>query len=59
VSGEASDAGACLYVISWGLERAKIGVAGDARKRLREPFSALDVVGAGELTAALESLRRD
>jgi hypothetical protein len=36
VGGEASDAEACLYVISCGLERAKIGVAGGARKRLRE-----------------------
>jgi hypothetical protein len=36
MSGEVRDAAAYLYVISWGLERAKIGVAGDARKRLRE-----------------------
>src|SRR6266536_3371297 len=37
MSGEASGTeGWCLYVISCGLERAKIGVAGDAQKRLRE-----------------------
>src|SRR6266705_2342621 len=37
MSGEASGTeGWCLYVISCGLERAKIGVADDARKRLRE-----------------------
>ncbi len=36
MSGEPSGAEASLYVISCGLERAKIGVAGDARKRLRE-----------------------
>jgi hypothetical protein len=36
VSGEASGPGACLYVISCRLDRVKIGVAGDARKRLRE-----------------------
>jgi len=36
VSREPSDPEACVYVISYGLDRAKIGVAGDARKRLRE-----------------------
>jgi len=36
VSGEASGAEAYLYVISCRLDLAKIGVAGDARKRLRE-----------------------
>ena len=36
MGGEASGQGAYLYLISCGLERAKIGVAGDARKRLRE-----------------------
>jgi len=37
MSGEASGAEAYLYVISSRrLERAKIGVAGDAEKRLRE-----------------------
>jgi hypothetical protein len=37
MSGETRAAeAACVYVISCGLERAKIGVAGDARKRLRE-----------------------
>ena len=37
MSGEVRDAEAYLYVISCGgLERAKIGVAGDAGKRLRE-----------------------
>jgi hypothetical protein len=36
VSGEASAPEAYLYVISCRLELAKIGVAGDARKRLRE-----------------------
>ncbi len=49
MSGEASGAGACLYVISWGLERAKIGVAADARKRLRE----LQVGSPVELKLAL------
>jgi len=36
VGGEASDPEACVYVISCRLERVKIGVAADARKRLRE-----------------------
>jgi hypothetical protein len=36
MSGEVRDAEVYLYVISCGLERVKIGVAGDARKRLRE-----------------------
>ncbi len=40
---------ACLYVISYGLDRAKIGVAGDARKRLRE----LQVGSPVELKLAL------
>jgi hypothetical protein len=36
VSDEANNAEAYLYVISCRLDRVKIGVAGDARKRLRE-----------------------
>jgi hypothetical protein len=36
VSGEANGAKAYLYVISYGVDRVKIGVARDARKRLRE-----------------------
>jgi hypothetical protein len=40
---------ACVYVISYGLERGKIGVAGDARKRLRE----LQVGSPVELKLAL------
>jgi hypothetical protein len=36
VSGEAKGAEVYLYVISCRLERVKIGVAGDAEKRLRE-----------------------
>ncbi len=48
MGGGARDA-ACLYVISYGLDRAKIGVAGDARKRLRE----LQVGSPVELKLAL------
>ncbi len=36
MGGEGSETAACLYLLSGGVERAKIGVAGDARKRLRE-----------------------
>ena len=36
MSDEANNAEAYLYVISCRLDRVKIGVAGDARKRLRE-----------------------
>src|SRR6266702_4410798 len=49
MSGEAGGAEAYLYVISCGLERAKIGVADDARKRLRE----LQVGSPDELKLAL------
>jgi hypothetical protein len=49
VSDEASDAEVYLYVISCGLERVKIGVAGDAEKRLRE----LQVGSPVELKLAL------
>ncbi len=53
LSGEARDAEACLYVISYGLDRAKIGVADDARKRLRE----LQVGSPVELKLALTRSR--
>ena len=49
MSDEASDAEVYLYVISCGLERVKIGVASDARKRLRE----LQVGSPVELKLAL------
>jgi hypothetical protein len=49
VSDEASDAEVYLYVISCRLERVKIGVAGDAEKRLRE----LQVGSPDELKLAL------
>jgi hypothetical protein len=49
VSDEANDAEVYLYVISCGLERVKIGVAGDAEKRLRE----LQVGSPVELKLAL------
>jgi hypothetical protein len=49
VSDEANGAEVYLYVISCGLERIKIGVASDARKRLRE----LQVGSPVELKLAL------
>jgi DNA-binding transcriptional regulator YiaG len=49
VSDEASGAEACLYVISCRLDRVRIGVAGDAEKRLRE----LQVGSPVELKLAL------
>src|SRR6266545_5204834 len=55
MSGKPSGAGAYLYVISCRLERAKIGVAGDARKRLRE----LQVGSPVELKLALVRLYAD
>jgi len=58
MSGEASGAEAYLYVISCGLERAKIGVAGDARKRLRELQVGSPVELKLELTRAYAE-RRD
>jgi hypothetical protein len=59
VGGEASGAEAYLYVISSsGPERAKIGVAGDARKRLRELQVGSPVELKLELTRAYAE-RRD
>jgi len=55
MSGEAGGAEAYLYVISCGLERAKIGVADDARKRLRE----LQVGSPDELKLALSQPYRE
>ena len=53
VSGEASGAEAYPYVISSGLERAKIGVAGDARKRPRELQVGSPSVPSRQPSAAL------
>ncbi|HEY8775611.1 MAG TPA: GIY-YIG nuclease family protein, partial [Gaiellaceae bacterium] len=59
MSGEASGAEAYLYVISSSrLERAKIGVAGDAEKRLRELQVGSPVELKVELTRAYAE-RRD
>ena len=61
MSGEASGAEAYLYVISSSrLERAKIGVAGDAEKRLRElqVGSPVELKLEAELTRAYAE-RRD
>jgi len=48
-----SGAEAYLYVISSGLERAKIGVAGDARKRPRELQVGSPSVPSRQPSAAL------
>ncbi len=58
MGGETSGEEAYLYLISCGPERAKIGVAGDARKRLRE----LQVGSPAELKLELSRVyaeRRD